>query len=153
MSEAIIIKCHIASDIYLQHFKPTVALLIQKNYGKNFNVLCRKFFSNIPNIQPNDIWCSVLNHITDILHSIGHNINEFTLIPKTISSTISSSIIQQVKRHPSRAEHHCNYWRTIVTYPLEQRTTKNMQCHGISYCNLWCCSFGTSWRTNCSFTF
>ncbi|KAG5568701.1 hypothetical protein H5410_064281 [Solanum commersonii] len=51
----------------------------------------------MPNIQANDICYLVLNHINDILHSMGHNVNEFKLILKNISSATSSSIIQQTK--------------------------------------------------------
>jgi len=54
-------------------------------------------FTNMPNIQANDICYLVLNHINSILHSMGHNVNEFKLISKNISSATSSSIIQHTK--------------------------------------------------------
>ncbi|XP_015161034.1 uncharacterized protein [Solanum tuberosum] len=68
-----------------------------KELWQKFQCPMSEDFQNIPNIQTNDICCSVLNHINDILHSMGHNINEFNLISKTISSTISSNIMQQAR--------------------------------------------------------
>ncbi|XP_060170896.1 uncharacterized protein LOC132601854 [Lycium barbarum] len=44
-------------------------------------------FKNFPNMNTREIRYKVLNHINDILHSIGRDINEFKLIPKTIKAS------------------------------------------------------------------
>ncbi|XP_075076285.1 uncharacterized protein LOC142162952 [Nicotiana tabacum] len=44
-------------------------------------------FNSLANITAKDIHLAILNHINDILHSMGHDINEFNLVPETIKSS------------------------------------------------------------------
>nr|XP_016466763.1 PREDICTED: uncharacterized protein LOC107789465 [Nicotiana tabacum] len=50
----------------------------------------------VPNIQKNDIRYRVLNHINDILHSMGGDINEYQLIPETIRPSVAAKEAKEV---------------------------------------------------------
>ncbi|XP_009800704.1 uncharacterized protein [Nicotiana sylvestris] len=65
---------------------------------KQFEDSMSEDFKNLANIMAKDIHLAVLNHINDILHSMGRDINEFNLVSETninefnlVSETITSS--------------------------------------------------------------
>ncbi|XP_070023030.1 uncharacterized protein [Nicotiana sylvestris] len=57
-------------------------------------------FKILPNLNAKQIHHMALNHINDILHSMGHDINEFTLIPERILA--SSTAIEAQDSHFER---------------------------------------------------
>ncbi|KAG5580981.1 hypothetical protein H5410_051608 [Solanum commersonii] len=67
-----------------------------KELWQTFEYPMSEDFLLIPNIQTDNIRILVLNDINNILHSLGHNINEFTLISNNnFSFSTSSTIMQQ----------------------------------------------------------
>ncbi|XP_019228698.1 PREDICTED: ATP-dependent DNA helicase PIF4-like [Nicotiana attenuata] len=50
----------------------------------------------LPNVERKDIQYQVLNQINDILHSMGHNINEYELIPETVQPSILEKEAKEV---------------------------------------------------------
>ncbi|XP_016489836.1 uncharacterized protein LOC107809691 [Nicotiana tabacum] len=53
----------------------------------------------VPNIQKNNIRYRVLNHINDILHSMGGDINEYQLIPETIRPSVAAKEAKELKAY------------------------------------------------------
>jgi len=70
-----------------------------KELWQTFEYPMSEDFLLIPNIQTDHIRFLVLDDINNILHSLGHNINEFTLISNNnnFSFSTSSTIMQQPK--------------------------------------------------------
>ncbi|XP_049406434.1 uncharacterized protein LOC125870124 [Solanum stenotomum] len=67
-----------------------------KELWQTFEYPMSEDFLLIPNIQTDHIRFLVLDDINNILHSLGHNINEFTLISNNnFSFSTSSTIMQQ----------------------------------------------------------
>lgn len=54
---------------------------------KQFEDSMPEDFRNLSNIMVQDIRLAVLNHINDVLHSMRHDMNEFNLVPKIITSS------------------------------------------------------------------
>ncbi|KAK4343721.1 hypothetical protein RND71_036815 [Anisodus tanguticus] len=54
-------------------------------------------FKNLPNIHLRQIQDAVLNHINDILHSMGHDINKYKLI---FENLVHSRIATEAKDRP-----------------------------------------------------
>lgn len=69
-----------------------------KDLWERFENSMSEDFAATTNIQTTDIRLLVINHINNILHSMGRNINEFKLIPESIMSSVSSFRIMQEAR-------------------------------------------------------
>ncbi|KAK4357159.1 hypothetical protein RND71_022769 [Anisodus tanguticus] len=65
-----------------------------KELWEHFEDSMSEDFKNLGNIVAKDIHISVMNHINDILHSMGLDINEFNIVPEIITS---SKIAKEVK--------------------------------------------------------
>ncbi|XP_075092004.1 uncharacterized protein LOC142172125 [Nicotiana tabacum] len=55
---------------------------------KQFEESMSEDYRVLPNVERKYIQYQVLNQINDILHSMGHNVNEYELIPKTVRPSI-----------------------------------------------------------------
>ncbi|XP_009589393.1 uncharacterized protein [Nicotiana tomentosiformis] len=66
--------------VYCSHDNP-------RELWEQFEDLMSEDFKSLANLGPKDIHLVVLNHINDILHSMGRDINEFNLISEMITSS------------------------------------------------------------------
>ncbi|KAG5568269.1 hypothetical protein H5410_064709 [Solanum commersonii] len=68
-------------------YSPTILVSLitvnPKNYGKYLKIQCRRF-QKVPNLGTKSIQHSVINHINEFLHLIGHNIKEYSFVSKNI---------------------------------------------------------------------
>ncbi|XP_075091768.1 uncharacterized protein LOC142171941 [Nicotiana tabacum] len=63
---------------------------------KQFEDSMSEDFKNLANITAKDVHLAVLNHINDILHSMGRDINEFNLVSETITSSKMANEAKEV---------------------------------------------------------
>ncbi|XP_070013553.1 uncharacterized protein [Nicotiana sylvestris] len=59
-----------------------------KEIWKQFEESMLEDYRVLPNVERKDIQYQVLNQINDVLHSMGHNVNEYELIPESVRPSI-----------------------------------------------------------------
>ncbi|XP_019240496.1 PREDICTED: uncharacterized protein LOC109220481 [Nicotiana attenuata] len=67
-----------------------------KEIWKQFKESMSEDYKVLPNVERKDIQYQVLNQINDILHSMGHNINEYELIPEKVQLSILEKEAKEV---------------------------------------------------------
>ncbi|XP_019246007.1 PREDICTED: uncharacterized protein LOC109225707 isoform X1 [Nicotiana attenuata] len=67
-----------------------------KEIWKQFEESMSEDFRVLRNVERKDIQYQVLNQINDILHSMGHNVNEYELIPETVRASILEKEAKEV---------------------------------------------------------
>ncbi|KAG5586770.1 hypothetical protein H5410_047204 [Solanum commersonii] len=123
-----------------------------------------KSFSNT---ERKNVRYKVLNHINDVLHSMGHDINEYNLVLENIrpSETTKDTKDIHFQRNIIVSEEDLLLPKKLnveqlISYNtiIDRISSKKANCsisriHSFSNCNFRSSSFCSSWRTNCSLAF